>query len=156
MSGFIHGEGTFEFTCDSDVFLSGVQKGDVYKGSWDHNLSHGQVLFTQRRESTYEGSFLKGVMTGKGTFRSGRDCLDLDLVFPWESRFDPITGKQIPPGGHICIREYEGEFFKGHFHGHGTFKFSLYVDAWSRFIDQEDIWDVYTGNFRFGSMDGAG
>ena len=27
MSGFIHGEGTFEFTSNSDVFLSGCIKG---------------------------------------------------------------------------------------------------------------------------------
>ena len=60
MSGFIHGEDTFEFTSDSDVFLSGV--------SWDHNLPHGQVLFTQRCGTTYEGSFLKGFTTGKRHF----------------------------------------------------------------------------------------
>ena len=82
MSGFIHGEGTFEFTSDSDVFLLGLRERDIYKGSWDHNLPHGQVLFTQRCGSTYEGSFLKGVMTGKGTYRSGRDYLDSDLVCP--------------------------------------------------------------------------
>ena len=29
LPGFIHGEGTFEFTSDSDVFLWGVRKGDV-------------------------------------------------------------------------------------------------------------------------------
>ena len=29
MPGVIHGEGTFDFTSDSDVFLWGVRKGDV-------------------------------------------------------------------------------------------------------------------------------
>ena len=43
MSGVIHGEGTFEFTTDEDVFW-GMCEGDVYKGYWDNNVSHGQGL----------------------------------------------------------------------------------------------------------------
>ena len=82
MSGFIHGEGTFEFT--SVVRLSqlfpAVREGDVYKGSWNNNLPHGQGLLTSSDGGTYEGSFVEGNWTGKGTFRVG---LDFDPICNW-------------------------------------------------------------------------
>ena len=49
-----------------------------------------------------------------------------------------------------------GEFYDGRFHGHGTLKFSVYVDCSFLTISRDDSWDVYTGNFRFGNMDGHG
>ena len=78
MPGVIHGEGTFEFTSvDLSKLFPAVHGGEVYKGSWDNNILHGQGLLTSPDGSTYEGSFVKGNWTGKGTFR---------VVFD----FDPI------------------------------------------------------------------
>ena len=85
--------------------------------------------------ASYEGAFSRGEITGKGTYRTG-------------------TEHNYPADGRLH-REYVGEFYKGCYHGHGTLKFSLYVDQDLRIIDQEDLWDVYKGYFRYRKMDGA-
>ena len=88
LPGFIHGEGTFKFT---SVDLQGlleqlfveVREGDVYKGSWNNNLPHGQGLLACTGGATYEGGFLKGALSGKGIYRSGSG-LDHDHTWGWD------------------------------------------------------------------------
>ena len=119
MPGVIHGEGTFEFTapaaesqlsfdvaerrwvdrrpCEHFMFWK-VHERDVYEGTWENNLPHGQGSLLLRGGS-YEGTFSRGAMTGKGTYRSC-DCA----------------------GCHE--QEYVGNFCNGHFHGHETLNFA--------------------------------
>ena len=107
-------------TCEHPMFWE-VHEGDVYKGTWDNNLPHGQGLLTFLKRGSYEGTFSRGAMTGRGTHWTGR----------WGN----------------YRREYVREFLDGHFHGHGTLKFSLCVDQDLRCTDHQDVWDVYKGNF---------
>ena len=141
----MHGEGALEFTCKPQEWFPhpvlyspnwAISTASIYRGAWDNNLPHGQGLLTWGYGLSYEGAFLKGAMTGKATLRGGfeHDC-ERD-GFLW--------------------REYVGDFQDGYFHGHGTLKFSVYVDQDLRCIDRLDTWDVYTGHFRHGMMDGFG
>ena len=52
----------------------GVCRGDVYQGSWDNNLPHGQGLLTRLSGSSYKGAFNRGAISEKGTSHRGASC----------------------------------------------------------------------------------
>lgn len=125
VAGQRHGTGTYQWI-----------NGRTYTGAWRHNQRSGRGLYTypsvsstsehmdtssgqhNRQTSTlgdyYEGEFVLGQRSGRGTFVFG--ATGASYTGEWKLGSYHGMGRTVDETG--CV--YEGSFFHGLAHGHGT------------------------------------
>lgn len=111
--------------------------GQTYRGGWLNGFYDGYGVFTENSGAKYEGQWSHGRRHGKGTQTNldgsevyngdwdadrchGKGTMSCpDFTYSGEWKYDNKCGQGTKRFANGSV--YEGEFFGGEFHGHGTF-----------------------------------
>lgn len=102
------------------------ESGDVYEGSWQDNVMHGNAVFKLKDGKEYKGRFRMGMPEPCGT-----------LIFPNGDRYEGELFEMLP-NGHGKTTLLNGNYHEGHYEaglrqGHGTMQFtdgSVFAGEW--------------------------
>ncbi len=138
---------TGHYSYKDHVSVSGNGNGSgksFYTGSWHQNLMHGIGTRRYIDGSTFRGDIVRGKICGHGTMHYGNEtCMDEKSKYTgsWMDGTWHGYGELIYGPKSNCD-SYEGEFYKGIFHGKGKLKYRN--------------GRVYDGYFKSGMRNGKG